>query len=247
MSPEALAIVTAGAFFTSLLSGVVGMGGGITLLGVMALLLPAAWVVPLHAVVQLGSNTTRTFVFLRHVQWRLFAWYAPGLVVGVTVAALSYSGRLEGFKPYIGVFLLFFLLMRRLAPKVPQLPLPGYLVLGTATGFLTMYVGATGPFIAPFFLRDDLKKEEIVATKAVCQSVGHFLKIPAFLSLGFDYESHLSTMALLLGAVVIGTFCGKALLERMSRRAFVIFFETVLLVLALVLIGQGVRSYFTTI
>ena len=62
----AIALVVA-AFGTSILSGVIGMGGGMTLLGAMTLGLPPAWVVPLHAIVQLFSNFTRTLVFLREI------------------------------------------------------------------------------------------------------------------------------------------------------------------------------------
>ena len=49
------------ALLTSILSGVIGMGGGITLLAVMELFVPASALVPLHGSVQLMSNGTRVF------------------------------------------------------------------------------------------------------------------------------------------------------------------------------------------
>ena len=48
-----LVALTAAALITSMISAVLGMAGGITLLGVMTALLPPAQVVPLHGVVQL--------------------------------------------------------------------------------------------------------------------------------------------------------------------------------------------------
>jgi uncharacterized membrane protein YfcA len=230
-----LMLLAFAAYATSTLSGVVGMGGGITLLGVMAALLPAPLVVPIHGVVQLGSNTTRTLAFLPHVRWRV---YAPFLLVGMGVATAVWSGgKLAWFKPVIGVFLLVFLLWRRWAPRLRQPPLWCYAPLGAAAGFLALFVGATGPFIAPFFLRDDLDKEAVIATKAICQSVTHLLKIPAFMALGFAYEEHAGALALLLLMVVLGTLTGKKLLSYLRRETFVRIFVTVLTILALHLIG----------
>ena len=61
------------AFATATVSGVLGMAGGIALLGVMAMLLPAPAVVPIHGAVQLASNLSRTLVLLKKVHWRIVA------------------------------------------------------------------------------------------------------------------------------------------------------------------------------
>ncbi len=61
-------ILTLAAFATSILSAVIGMGGGVTLLGIMAILIPEGYmVVALHGVIQLVSNSTRTAVYRQHV------------------------------------------------------------------------------------------------------------------------------------------------------------------------------------
>ena len=86
-----LIVLAVAAYLTATLSGIIGMGGGMTLLGIMTLLLPAPLVVPLHGVVQLGSNTTRTAIFLRHVRWSVFLTYAPFLLVGMGAAAAPFA------------------------------------------------------------------------------------------------------------------------------------------------------------
>ena len=232
MTPVMFALMLA-AFATATLSGVVGMGGGVVLLGVMSTLLPYPLVVPLHGVVQLGSNSTRTVVFFKHVNWRIFAFYAPAMMLGVALATLVWSGdKLEHFKPLIGVFILLFLISRKYKPRWRNPPMPVYTVLGVCAGFLALFVGATGPIIAPFFLRDDLDKEGVIATKAVCQSAGHIMKIPAFLSLGFDYWSEKELLVLLLVMVIFGTLCGKRLLKALKQETFVVIFHVVLTLLA---------------
>jgi uncharacterized membrane protein YfcA len=234
----ALTLIIA-ALLTSTLSGILGMGGGVTLLGVMAIVLPPAQVVPLHGVVQLFSNSTRTAVFIRHVAWRLVIPYVPALVLGTWLATLVWSGdRLDWFRPGIGVFVLSFLVWRRRAPTLRAMPVYAYPILGVAAGFISVFVGATGPFIAPFFLRDDLEKEEVIATKAICQSATHLLKVPAFFSLGFDYTLHVELLAILTVTVIVGTVIGKKLLSKLSGDTFVRLFEIVLAAIALYLIAS---------
>ncbi|MDP6945148.1 MAG: sulfite exporter TauE/SafE family protein [Myxococcota bacterium] len=245
MTTVELGVLVLAAYLTSTLSGIIGMGGGMTLLGVMTLLIPAPLVVPLHGIVQLGSNTTRTLIFLRHVRWSVFATYVPFLLIGVAASAAVYTGtKLTWFRPVIGLFLLSFIAWRRWKPRLERPPLWSYAPLGLFTGFLTLFVGATGPFLAPFFLRDDFTKEEIIATKAVCQTVAHIAKIPAFVALGFAYGDHAVELGVLLVMVIAGTMTGKRLLGRLPREAFVRLFVTVLGVLALVLIGRWAWELF---
>jgi uncharacterized membrane protein YfcA len=234
--PIALGIA---ALVTAALSAILGMGGGITLLGVMTIVLAARDVVPLHGVVQMCSNLTRTIAFLEHVKWRLFGVYAPASVAGILMARAVWSDEQMGwFKPAIGVFILAFLVWRRRSTKLRNLPMYAYLPVGVGVGFLTIFVGATGPFLAPFMLRDDFEKENVIATKAACQMWLHLLKIPAFLSLGFDYRPHLPLLAVLVVAVIIGTYAGKALLTRMSSTWFNILFQGLLCVIAIYLIAR---------
>jgi len=238
MSTFIASMLALAAFATSAFSAIVGMGGGVTLLGVMAILLPASLVVPIHGIVQLCSNLTRTIVFIPHVRWRFFFAYVPGLVVGVALATLAWQGiKLTWFKPFIGIFLLLFLISRGRLGSLRAPPLWIYTPLGLTAGFLSLFVGATGPFIAPFFLREDFDKEEVVATKAMCQSLTHLLKIPAFVALGFDYLEHAPILTLLVAMVIIGTVSGKQVLQRLDERSFERLFVVVLSLLAINLIA----------
>jgi uncharacterized membrane protein YfcA len=238
--PLIVGVLVGAALLTSIISGILGMAGGITLLGVMAALLPAPVVVPLHGVVQLGSNGTRTLAFLGHVRWFVIACFAPSLAVGVGASAWLYAGGdLPWLKPVIGAYLLFFVVWRRKAPLVKAPPSWAYVALGLLAGFAALYVGATGPLLAPFFLRDDFTKEEIIGTKAACQILVHVAKLPAFVALGFAYQDHLPLLGLLLVAVIVGTLIGKRILQRMKTETFVLLFEAVLVLLGLFLIVRG--------
>lgn len=235
-----LSVLTLAAYLTGTLSAVIGMGGGITLMACMTLLMPAADVVPVHGAIQLVSNSSRTLLFIRHAAWRLVLRFLPGLAVGVSCGIMLFSGSdLSWFKPLIGGFIFAFLIWRRVAPKLRNPPGWSYTLLGGAAGFAALFIGATGPLLAPFFLRDDLDKAQIVATKAACQTAIHLVKIPAFLSIGYAYESQASTLLVLSVAVVAGTFTGKRLQGRLTQAQFVRLFEGVLAVLGAVLLAQA--------
>ncbi len=230
-------VLVVACFVTATISGILGMAGGVTLLGVMTALLPAPVVVPLHGIVQLASNWTRTWVFRRHVRWQIFFAFMLPAVLGVAIAANIWADlQLTWFRAWVGAFILFFLLWRRYKPKLRNPPIWSYALLGFAAGLLTIFVGATGPFLAPFFLRDDFDNEQVIATKAVCQTWLHLLKIPAFLALSFDYTPHALVLLGLVLAVIGGTYFGKHLLSRISKERFVFWFQLVLAVLAVYLI-----------
>lgn len=242
LDPLTLSVLLVTGLLTAALSGVLGMGGGVTLLGVMTAVLPAPVLVPIHGVVQLVSNSTRTLALLRHVAWRYFGLYSPTLVLGFAAATLTWSGdKLTFLRPGIGVFLLAFLAFRRWAPVLRNPPRWVYPVLGLVVGFTSVWIGATGPLLAPFFLRDDLEPEQVIATKAACQSLGHLFKIPAFLVLGFDYGAHAALLGSLVAVVIVGTLIGRAILGRLDRALFERLFEGLLLLLALWLIVGALR------
>ena len=188
--------------------------------------------VPVHGVVQLTSNFTRSMALWRSVRWSLVAYYCPGMILGAWIGLQLYRGAgLPWFKPAIGGFVVASLLWQRFKPKRLVLPTWVFAPAGIGGGFLTITVGAAGPYLAAFFLRDDLDRHEIVATKAMIQTFGHLLKIPAFLSIGFPYLDHLPLILPLLLAVIGGTFLGTHLLRRMPERVFGRVFRTVLWIL----------------
>lgn len=237
-------VLVVACFVTATISGILGMAGGVTLLGVMTALLPAPLVVPLHGIVQLASNWTRTWAFRKYVRWSIFFAFMGPAVVGVAIAANIWADlELTWFKAWIGVFILSFLVWRKYKPKLRHPPIWSYAVLGLAAGLLAIFVGATGPFLAPFFLRDDFENEEVIATKAVCQTWLHLLKIPAFLALSFDYTPYVPLLIALATAVIGGTYFGKHLLSRISKERFVFWFQLVLGGLAVYLIVSTVVTH----
>ena len=84
-----LYILIAAAFITSSISAVLGMGGGIILLGIMAIIIPEGYmVIALHVIIQLISNTTRTYVFKDFIKKNLIKEFLVGSFIGVSLSIL---------------------------------------------------------------------------------------------------------------------------------------------------------------
>lgn len=241
LSGTAFLALTLVGFLTSILSAVVGMAGGITLLAVMLLFYDPLIAIPLHGVVQLVSNGSRTFIHRRHVRWPLIWRYAVLLVpLGFVGVEISQQLPPPVTKGLIGVFVLFAtwtpqLLMLGTHPEDSE-PKRRFLLLGGAVGILNPTIGATGPLIAPFFLNLGLTRFALVGTKAGCQALGHIAKIIVFGVVGFVYTDYLPLLIALCGSVIVGTMVGSRLLHHVNETWFVRLYKTVLTLVALHLV-----------
>ncbi|MEE9608488.1 MAG: sulfite exporter TauE/SafE family protein [Myxococcota bacterium] len=241
MDPFELSILFAAALATSALSAVVGMAGGITLLSVMLLFLEPLLAVPLHGVVQLVSNSSRAVIQRKHVRWELLGRYAILLLpMGFAGLAVAKSLPPAGARVTIGAFVLVatwaphWLLLGR----HPERTDPGhrFLLLGGVVGFLSPTIGATGPLIAPFFLNIGLTRHALIGSKAAIQTLGHLAKLVVFGFAGFAFHHFAGPLALLCAAVILGTWIGSRLLERVDEVWFTRLYKGVLTVIAVRLV-----------
>jgi uncharacterized membrane protein YfcA len=235
MSPLLMVtILSIFAFGTSIISAVVGMAGGIVLLSLMTFFLPLQVIVPVHGLVQLISNSTRTWFLKDHVIMPVFWWFCLGLPFGAIGSTYIIKNIQDPTAGYILIAILIFYTLFK-PKKLPSLNIPfwGFVIIGAMVGFLGPLIGATGPFMAPFFLRDDFTKENIISTKSSVQTMGHLIKIPVFLSVGFPYIDHGLLIGSLTIAAVLGTKAGVMLLGKINEKVFRIIFKTALFAAAI--------------
>ena len=243
-----LIILIISAFITSSISAVLGMGGGIILLGIMAIIIPNGYmVIALHGIIQLISNTTRTFVFRKYLKKKLIKQFLIGALIGAGFSAIiifllikffevssASEIKVDFLKPLIGIFIIWYLFLK--GPKKEKKS-KSFIKVGSISGLASIFVGATGPLIAPFFLNSNLSKENIIANKAACQMITHLTKIPLFIFFfNVNYIEEYKLLFPLILAVFIGTNFGKKILNMIPEKLFIRLFKITLFIIAIKLI-----------
>jgi len=222
------------AVLTSVVSGVMGMAGGMLLLAVMLLRLEPAVAIPVHGIVQLVSNGSRAFFLRRQVRWHAvwrFAWpLLPGGALGMWL--LAYVPP-SGSRIAIGSFVLAatwlesFFSIAKGESALRVLPVGGALV-----GFFSPLVGATGPLLGPFILALELGSQSTIATMASCQIFQHASKVLLFGARGFNPLAYALPCAVLCACAIVGSAIGTRLLDQIPERQFKTLVRLVLTALA---------------
>ena len=229
---------------TAAVSAVLGMAGGILLLAVMLLFLEPAVAIPIHAIAQLASNSSRTLVHRRAIRRDLLLPYLVLLLpAGMLSVPLARHAPPDLLRATIGVFVLLATWRREwllLGFDPQRIPLaPRFTLVGGLSGLLGPVVGATGPFIAPFFLGLGLTRFELIGTTAACQATGHLAKIVLFGTNGFAFGVHAPLYLGMIVAVVAGTSLGTKLLAYVPEERFPAIYKTALTLVALRLVASG--------
>ena len=235
--------LVAAALITSTLSGVAGMGGGAILIAVMfAFGMHPALALPLHAGVQLASNASRSVAYGRHVRWGGLGLFmltaAPGPFL---VAPLVVNADPDWIRLIMAVFL-GLAVWPGWAQRLKIHGRGGLLAAGAIAGIVGPVVGATGILVAPFFLRDDWRKEQIIATMAVAQAGGHLLKMAAFSVNGFDVLARLDLLVPMAIAALVGTLIGRRLAGLVSETGFRTLVRAIMLVVSIRLAWAGLTG-----
>jgi len=215
-----------------------GIGGGGLVLAVMASLLPPAALIPVHGVVQFGSNAGRSVLMARHLHVPALGWFLVGAVLG-TLGAARIAVTLPAAWVQIGVggFLVWTVLAR-----APDWMRNWPFVTGLITAGVSMVFGASGPFVTTYLKALNLGRHAHVATLATLQTLLHLMKVLAFGALGFAYAPWAGFLLAMVGCGLIGTWVGGKVLNRISDARFRQVLNALLLVLAVQLVWSGLRG-----
>ena len=232
-------ILSAG--FTSFVSASMGIGGGLLLLIIMANIMPLAALIPVHGLVQLGSNVNRMVMTRQHIQMSIVGYFAIGAVIAALVASfVIVQLPLSVIELAIGIFVLA--MVWGIKPQKRDLPKPLRILAGGVTTFLSMFIGATGPLVAAIIHSQRADKHQIVATFSTCMSMQHGLKMLVFGVVGFAFLPWLPLVIAMIVSGAIGTWIGLKLLNRFSANTFEWVFKGIMTVLALRTLYSGAQG-----
>lgn len=221
---------------TSMLSGVLGMGGGMLLMGILVSLLPIGSAMVLHGIAQFAANGSRAVLHGKHLQWRILPLYAIG-------AGLAFAGfRALTFLPetwqvYLIMGCLPFFAVYGKRFMVLDIERRSHAVIcGALVTILQLTCGVSGPALDIFYLHTKMSRHAIVSTKAFTQMLGHGLKLIYYQS--FMEAQNADSIWVCLVAL-LGTLIGARFLEKTNDQNFQYWSRRVLLLIGIIYLGQG--------
>lgn len=222
MSLLITAIILGAALFTSFVSSIFGMLGGLLLMAVLITIMSTGPAMVLHGLIQFVSNSYRAFLNRKDIQWRIISVFLVGAVAalwGLTFFAFVPNEAAVlialGLLPFIAAGLPNTLTLDISRPYMPVL-------VGLIVVPVNVLTGVGGPILDIFFQRVSLTRHQVVATKAVIQALAHTTKIIYFGVLVGSTQNWPNALLLFcaLFLTVIGTNVGKHVLDNLNDKAF---------------------------
>tara|TARA_Y100000296_G_C5113802_1_gene226603 strand:+ start:25 stop:765 length:741 start_codon:yes stop_codon:yes gene_type:complete len=235
--PEGVALVdlillSAASFMGSLLTAALGVGGGAFLITVMAGLVPPLALIPLHGVVQLGSNASRAWLSRSHLELPKLGLFSVG-ALGAALGGVWMIGLLS--TDYIPLLIALFILWITWMP-MPEIGLGrtplGLISGGLITTLASFLVGASGPLVSAWLSKDAENKWRYTALFSSAMTFQHFLKILVFGLVGFAFLEWVFVLFCMIVLGYLGTKVGLTLLGRLPETRFRTVYQWFLTLLA---------------
>lgn len=238
LEPLAALLLIAASMGTSFITAAFGIGGGIMLVAVMAVLLPPAVLIPLHGVVQLGSNFGRALIMLKHVERSTIPPFLAGSAIGAGLGGALFVQ----FPPWVVQLGLAGFITWSVLGRLPAIGKGHVFAAGAVSSFLTMFFGATGSFVAATVKAMKLPPLDHVATHSTLMTLQHLLKSLVFGFLGFAFAPWAPFIIAMIASGFLGTVIGRQLLAKMGHRYFQTILGGILLLLAARLAWSGMEG-----
>lgn len=202
-------------------------GGGLAILGIPLL---AFVVSPVEAAIIVALEVSLMDIMalqrFGRSSWSLpdLKWLLPGLATGIAIGYLVFvQVDVRVVSLVIGVITLLFtahwFLKGRLAAAGAMPVRPGMALLaGAASGFTTFVAHAGGPPVAMYLLARGLDKTKLVGTTIIIFTLGNWLKLPPYLTLGLANPSALWSALVLAPAVPVGIWLGRIAHDRLDQK-----------------------------
>jgi len=207
------------------LSAICGGGAGLLLLPVLGRILPVSQVPAALSIGTFTSSFSRIIAFKKNIRLDIVKWFVPAAVPAVWVGAwlLKFVNPL-----YLQVLMSLFLIsnLPLLFKKPKQINIVkaphrySLVIIGFLAGLLSGLTGAVGLLFNKFYLRYELTKEEIVATRAANEIIMHVIKIILYTLFGLISKEVIALGITVAIASLLSTFTVKYILPFIKEILF---------------------------
>jgi uncharacterized membrane protein YfcA len=236
LSDSAIALLTVASFVGSFMTAAMGVGGGAFLIVVMAEFLAPVVLIPVHGLVQMGSNAGRAWLTRAKIDGDLVKAFLLGGSLAAVIGSLGLTAVPDvAIQWCVALFILY-----TCWGKVPQVgwssSFKGRFGGGFITTFATLFAGATGPLVASWLRTKDMDRFYYTANFSSCMTLQHALKIVVFSFAGFSFVDWFGLIFLMILAGYLGTKAGLKVLGKLPEKQVRLLFKWVLTLLAVRLI-----------
>ena len=239
MTPSALAVIGVTIVFSSFLSAVFGMAGGMILLGVLLVYFDVATGMVLFSILQISANGWRALHWRRFVLMRIFYWY----IAGATLAFLVM--RAIAYVPNKAMVYILLGAMPFATEAVPQSIRPNIewrgvpFITGVCTTVVQFMAGVGGLFLDIFFNKSSLDRKTTIATKAITQTFSHVVRGAYFGSLAGVGHLEFAVWGPGVALALAGAVAAPYVLERMTDHGFRRWTRLIIFSIAAVYLVRG--------
>ena len=227
---------------SSTLGGVIGFGTAAILLPIFSLIFGLQVAVPVLGIAMIFANLARVVFSWREIDWKAVGAFAIGSLPASIVGALLFVGASgRWLNVAIATFILLAVPMRRLGQKLDiKVVLKHLPILGAAVGLISGMGGIVGPASSPFLLAYGLTRGSYLGTDGMNSVIIHGVKRLVSWH-GGSTNAKVVGIGLSLGALmVLGSFLGRKLVDRLDERTFTLIVETFLIILGIVMLGESI-------
>ncbi len=234
MTPTSLALIGATIIFSSFVSAVFGMAGGMVLLGVLLVYFDVATGMVLFSLIQLATNGWRALTWRQYVIWPIFYHYIAGAIIAF--AAMRFIAFVPNkMTVYLALGLMPFMVEVLPAAWRPNIEWRGVpFITGVLTTIIQFLAGVGGLFLDIFFQKSKLDRKTTNATKAVTQTFSHVLRAIYFGSLAGYGELNFSIWAPAMVLAIGGAALAPYVIERMTDHSFRQWTRAIIFAIAIV-------------
>jgi uncharacterized protein len=228
-------------FGTSMLSGIFGMAGGLILLGLLLAILPVGTAIAVQGAIQIVANGSRAFLSRAFIDWRILAIICTGLAAaGAVLFVLRYSPDLATVCIAVGLMPILVWIPVSWLELDAAKPIHAF-ICGFVAGGLNLAVGVSGPSVDIFFIRTQMDRRKIIATKAATQVISHAAKVVFYWNAA-TVLSPLEWGAIALAApfAILGTSAGHWVLQRLTDANFRAWTRWVVTAIGIFYLARGI-------
>jgi len=232
-----LIILFAVSFLSATISGAAGFGGAVVLLPVLTSIVGVKSAVPILTIGQIFGNASRVWWGRHELKWKPIIFFLLTAIPLTILGSYLFTDiDSDKIKIGIGVFLIILVIYRRTKIEKIELGESGMLIGGGLTGFLSGLAGSAGPLGAAFFLGLNLTATAYVASEAFTALIMHLTKTIVYKKYSFIEQTELYYGLFIGVAMMLGSWTGKKIIEKLNRDKFILLVEILLIISGLQLI-----------